>query len=234
MNSKIIRNFDDFLNEEEEFDLYEESDLDLYDELDEELDSEYEDLDESYEDDFYSEEDYDFEDELDESEYYGELSETKKPIAKAITAKKPGPGGIVDKAAPAKFKFRANMAPRFIMASLKGTGAVKAAGAAATPSNLGYKKGAKSIDLLPATTLDFLRMTAQINPGKLDPASYKKVVRNLLSMHQEKIGNMPAPKKPGKLDPKFRQTWIDAKKAKKSTFMFNGKKFATANGKAVK
>jgi hypothetical protein len=189
MKNQIIRNFDEFLNEEEEFVLDQEmdQDVDIYDELDEELEEEfeYDELDEEYdyedeyesEDEYTSEEDY----ELDESFdfYYGEedeeISENKKLMGKA---KKMDP-----KAAAMVKTYKARVAGQILMA--KTPQEVKAILQQPIPGNVGPQfAGKKNQSLLPGMAAQFNQLTAQTFKGKLDIGAFKKMGLGLAGLQR--------------------------------------------------
>ena len=168
---KIINNFDDFLNEEEEFDLYEEfetdlddtdfDDSDIYDELDSELDEEF---------------GFDFEDDFDS------LDEDAAPVASTPTTKGGKPMAKKDPHHKDKIKYQANLAPKLIMTF--GTPKINSVLNAPMPGNIGYKKGLKNRSFVPSMAISFLKMVSMANPGKMDKPAFQKVMKNLMDLHR--------------------------------------------------
>jgi len=226
---KIINNFDDFLNEEEEFDLYEEFETDLddsdfeYDEFDSELDEEF---------------GFDFEDDFDSLDEKGPVAAklsgagtlakgSKGALAKRELFKKGDPHKMD------KFKYKAALAPKLIM-TLATPAKMNSVLNGPMPGNIGYdKKGLKNRDFIPSMAIDFLRLVSITNPGKMDGPAYKKIVDSLSRLHATKVYDITS-KVPAVLEPEFKAAAAKARKAKLATFQYKGKKHSTATGKVVK
>ena len=177
MNKQIIRNFDEFLNEEENFELDQE--LDILDELDMELDEEFE-YDEEFEEEDELDEEFDFEDESDDL-----YEDVAKPVAATPTTKGVPGGRLVAKKDPnqrKKVKYKALLAPKLLMVA--GTPKVNSVLNAPMPDNIGYKKGLKNRAFVPSMAIDFLKMASMANPGKMDKAAVQKVMKNLMDLHR--------------------------------------------------
>jgi len=187
MNKQIIRNFDEFINEEENFELDQELDqeFDNYDEFDgdfsDELDEEF-----GYEDEFeYDEELAEAEDYFD---YYSDLevmNEDKKLWKKAAMMKKKNPAAAAEQVALNKYcGALANM-----ILSAKDDNAARAIlQKPISGAGLGDRfKGKKNSDLLPKISMRFMQLTAANNRGKLDAGSYKKTFGGLQKLGMGKF-----------------------------------------------
>jgi len=178
MNKQIIRNFDEFLNEEENFEIDQE--LDILDELDMELDEEFG-YDEEFEEEDELDEEFDFEDESDDL-----YEDVTKPVAATPTTKGvPAKGDLSRKGDPHKmdkFKYKATLAPKLIM-TLANPAKMNSVLSGPMPGNIGYKKGLRNRDFIPSIAIDFLKLVSITNPGKMDKAAFKKVMKNLMDLH---------------------------------------------------
>jgi hypothetical protein len=180
MNKQIIRSFDEFLNEEENFELDQE--LDILDELDMELDEEF-----GYDEEDELDEEFDFEDDFDS------LDEDTKPAGKKAPGaggkKAPGKGSMFakDPNKEAKMKYKATLAPKLLMT--KGTPKINSVLNAPMPGNIGYdKKGLKNRAFVASIAADFLMMAKNLYPGKIDKAACEKVLGTLYIIHRDNMG----------------------------------------------
>ena len=226
---KIINNFDDFLNEEEEFDLYEEFETDFDD-----IDSEYDELDEDFDSELDEEFGFDFEDDFDSLDEKGPVAAKLSGAGTLAKGSKGAPikGDLFKKGDPHKmdkFKYKAALAPKLIM-TLATPAKMNSVLNGPMPGNIGYdKKGLKNRDFIPSMAVDFLKLVSITNPGKMDQAAYKKIVSNLGMLHLSKVGNKTAT-----FEPEFKAAFHKAKAAGAKTFQYKGKKHSTATGKVVK
>lgn len=226
-NMKIINNFEDFLNEEEELDLRNELETDFDD-----IDSEYDELDEDFDSEFDSELDeefgFDFEDDFDSLDEKGSGAGTLAKGSKGAPIK----GELFKKGDPHKmdkFKYKAVLAPKLIM-TLATPAKMNSVLNGPMPGNIGYdKKGLKNRDFIPSMAVDFLRLVSITNPGKMDGPAYKKILDSLSRLHASKVGNKTAT-----FEPEFKAAFYKAKAAGAKTFQYKGKMHSTATGKVVK